>query len=94
MIKPLLLSAAIVASRSRFRPPSVAAMSTSSSSAANNNKECGGEGRSAVIFLHGLGDVSSSKTYPAGWSSLEDDLPDIRRRLGDVHYVFPAPPSA
>ncbi|KAL3781253.1 hypothetical protein ACHAW5_003420 [Stephanodiscus triporus] len=91
MIKPLFLSAAIVASHSRFRLPSAAAMSTStsSSSAANNNKECGGEGRSAIIFLHGLGDVS--ETYPAGWSSLEDDLPDIRRRLGTCTTSSPAP---
>ena len=30
---------------------------------------------------------------PAGWSSLEDDLPDIRERLGDLHYVFPPAPT-
>ena len=63
-IKPLLLSAAaIVASSSRssrFRLPSASAMSTSST-----NKDCGvgGGGRSAFIFLHGLGDVSQSKSH-------------------------------
>ncbi|KAL3821650.1 hypothetical protein ACHAXA_006070 [Cyclostephanos tholiformis] len=93
-IGPLLLSAAIVASsrRGRFRllPPTTAmstSSSSSSSSVATNNNNCGGGSRSALIFLHGLGDS------PAGWSSLEDDLPSIRERLGDVHYVFPPAPT-
>lgn len=82
MIKPLLLSATIVASRRSRSIFSVAAMSTSS---APTTTSC--SGKSAVIFLHGLGDS------PAGWSSLEDDLPDIRDRLGEVHYVFPPAPT-
>ena len=45
-------------------------------------------GKSAVIFLHGLGDT------PAGWSSLQHNLPSIRPKLGmDVHYVFPPAPT-
>ncbi|KAL7542012.1 hypothetical protein ACHAXR_011444 [Thalassiosira sp. AJA248-18] len=76
-IKPLLFSAAIAASR---RTISVAAMSTSAT-----NDNCS---KSAVIFLHGLGDS------PAGWSSLEGQLPRLRKKLGqDVHYVFPPAPT-
>eukprot|EP01063_Lacrimia_lanifica_P036793 TRINITY_DN738_c0_g1_i1.p1 TRINITY_DN738_c0_g1~~TRINITY_DN738_c0_g1_i1.p1 ORF type:complete len:249 (+),score=81.50 TRINITY_DN738_c0_g1_i1:45-791(+) len=41
----------------------------------------------AVIFLHGLGDS------PAGWSSLERQLPQLRPRLKDVEWVFPAAPQ-
>ena len=41
----------------------------------------------ALIFLHGLGDS------PAGWSSLEDQLPSIEPSLSDVKYVFPAAPT-
>lgn len=37
----------------------------------------------ALIFLHGLGDT------PAGWSSLENQLPQIDSNLSNLHYVFP-----
>eukprot|EP00956_Cyclotella_meneghiniana_P006170 scaffold8062_cov71-Cyclotella_meneghiniana.AAC.10 len=44
--------------------------------------------KSAIIFLHGLGDT------PAGWSSLQRQLPSIRPKLGvDVHYIFPPAPT-
>lgn len=73
-IKPLILSAAIATSRRSIL--SVAAMSTSCSD------------KSAVVFLHGLGDS------PAGWSSLENQLPSIRKSLGEnVHWVFPPAPT-
>lgn len=41
----------------------------------------------ALVFLHGLGDT------PAGWSSLEDQLPQIRPELANVRYEFPAAPT-
>ncbi len=41
----------------------------------------------ALIFLHGLGDT------PAGWSSLEDQLPSIQPSLSNLQYVFPAAPT-
>jgi len=44
-------------------------------------------GKSAVIFLHGLGDS------PAGWSSLEDTLPQLRPKLQSINYVFPPAPT-
>ena len=53
MLPPLLFSAAIASSRRSLR--SAAAMSTSGTS-----QSCS-SGKSAVVFLHGLGDVS----YPA-----------------------------
>lgn len=53
------------------------AMSTSSSSSK----------RGALIFLHGLGDT------PAGWSELEYSLPQIKPKLKDIQYVFPASPT-
>lgn len=74
-IKPILFSAVIATSR---RTLSVAAMSTVSANCS---------GKSALIFLHGLGDT------PAGWSSLEYQLPTIRESLRDVHYVFPPAPT-
>lgn len=43
-------------------------------------------GPAALIFLHGLGDT------PAGWSSLEQILPQMKPRLGQVKYVFPPAP--
>lgn len=52
-------------------------MSTSSSSSK----------KGALIFLHGLGDS------PAGWSQLEKSLPQIKPKLKDIHYVFPASPT-
>jgi predicted esterase len=54
-----------------------AAMSTSSSSSK----------KGALIFLHGLGDT------PAGWSELEYSLPQIKPKLKDIQYVFPASPT-
>jgi predicted esterase len=54
-----------------------AAMTTSSSSSK----------RGALIFLHGLGDT------PAGWSELKDSLPQMKPKLKDIHYVFPASPT-
>lgn len=51
------------------------------------NQSCG-NGKSAVVFLHGLGDS------PAGWSHLAQQLPSLRKSLGeDVHYVFPPAPT-
>jgi lysophospholipase-2 len=44
-------------------------------------------GPAALIFLHGLGDT------PAGWSSLQQQLPQLRPRLKDVRYVFPPAPT-
>lgn len=41
----------------------------------------------ALIFLHGLGDT------PAGWSSLEQQLPQLIPRLGALEYVFPPAPT-
>jgi len=88
-IKPLIFSAAIVVSSRCRSPPNrifssvVAAISTTSSS---TTATCNG-GKSAIIFLHGLGDS------PAGWSSLEYDLPEIRKSLAEVHYVFPPAPT-
>ena len=43
-------------------------------------------GPAALIFLHGLGDT------PAGWSFLQQMLPQLTPRLGDVRYVFPPAP--
>jgi lysophospholipase-2 len=43
-------------------------------------------GPSALIFLHGLGDT------PAGWSMLEQMLPELKPRLKDLTYVFPPAP--
>lgn len=57
------------------------AMSSSSSSNSSAPKQ------GALIFLHGLGDT------PAGWSSLEFQLPQIRKRLGNIHYIFPHAPT-
>lgn len=57
------------------------------STSATNQKTCGG-GKSAVVFLHGLGDT------PAGWSSLEYQLPSIRKSLEkNVRWVFPHAPT-
>uniref|UniRef100_A0A7S3VGP4 Phospholipase/carboxylesterase/thioesterase domain-containing protein n=1 Tax=Chaetoceros debilis TaxID=122233 RepID=A0A7S3VGP4_9STRA len=41
----------------------------------------------ALIFLHGLGDT------PAGWSSLQDQLPSIEPSLSNLKYVFPPAPT-
>ena len=40
----------------------------------------------ALIFLHGLGDT------PAGWSSLQQALPQLRPNLKHLKYVFPPAP--
>ncbi|KAL7483970.1 hypothetical protein ACHAW6_009615 [Cyclotella cf. meneghiniana] len=65
---------------------SVTAMIVSNSS--TSSQQCSDNGKSAVIFLHGLGDT------PAGWSSLQRNLPSIRPKLGkDVHYIFPPAPT-
>ena len=58
-------------------------MSSSSTTAptSSNNKP------GALIFLHGLGDT------PAGWSSLEFQLPQLKPRLANLHYVFPHAPT-
>ena len=58
----------------------IQAMSTSASSSKNNKS-------AALIFLHGLGDT------PAGWSSLENQLPNIQPSLSNIEYVFPAAPT-
>ena len=84
--KTLVLSVAplLITTSSRRPLPSVAALTMSTST--NTSQEC--NGKSAVIFLHGLGDT------PAGWSSLQRNLPSIRPKLGmDVHYVFPPAPT-
>jgi len=80
--KPLFLSAVVAASRRTFL--SASAMATGPAP----SQSCG-SGKSAVVFLHGLGDT------PAGWSSLEYQLPSIRKTLGgeNVHYVFPPAPT-
>eukprot|EP00977_Amphora_coffeiformis_P016216 scaffold4955_cov204-Amphora_coffeaeformis.AAC.4 len=59
-----------------------AMMSTSSAApaAASNTKSA------ALIFLHGLGDT------PAGWSSLQFSLPQLKKNLAKVVYVFPPAP--
>ena len=41
----------------------------------------------ALIFLHGLGDS------PAGWSSLEHQMPNLKPSLSGLKYVFPASPT-
>jgi hypothetical protein len=43
--------------------------------------------RMALIFCHGLGDT------PAGWESLEMQLPMLQPRLASVEYIFPAAPT-
>lgn len=43
--------------------------------------------RGALIFLHGLGDS------PAGWSQLQRSLPQMKPRLKDIKFVFPAAPT-
>lgn len=43
--------------------------------------------RGALIFLHGLGDS------PAGWSSLQFQLPQLQPSLKNIQYVFPAAPT-
>jgi len=40
----------------------------------------------ALIFLHGLGDT------PAGWSSLQKQLPSLQPSLSKLNYIFPAAP--
>lgn len=81
LVRPLLFTSTALASRTF---PLAAAMSTSSTT--SGNQQCGG--KSAVVFLHGLGDS------PAGWSSLEHQLPSLKPSLGqDVHYVFPPAPT-
>jgi predicted esterase len=51
------------------------------SSASNSAK------RGALIFLHGLGDT------PLGWSELQHALPQLKPKLKDIAYVFPAAPT-
>jgi hypothetical protein len=83
LVRPLLFTSVIAASR-RSSLPSTVAMSMSAST--SGDKQC--SGKYAVIFLHGLGDT------PAGWSSLEYQLPSLKPSLGqDVHYVFPPAPT-
>ena len=41
----------------------------------------------ALIFLHGLGDG------PRGWSVLEKQLPALKPRLANLHYIFPQSPE-
>lgn len=41
----------------------------------------------ALVFLHGLGDT------PAGWSEIEHVLPQLKPRLANLKYVFPAAPT-
>jgi len=60
----------------------VKAMSTASSSAAIKNNS-----PAALIFLHGLGDS------PAGWSSLEEQMPNLQPSLANLKYVFPQSPT-
>lgn len=55
-----------------------AALSTMSSTSAK---------KGALIFLHGLGDS------PAGWSQLQSSLPQMKPRLKDIAFVFPAAPT-
>jgi lysophospholipase II len=43
--------------------------------------------RGALIFLHGLGDS------PAGWSQLQWSLPQMKPRLKEIKFVFPAAPT-
>lgn len=43
--------------------------------------------KGALVFLHGLGDT------PAGWSSLQQTLPSIKPRLGNIEYIFPPAPT-
>ena len=53
--------------------------------AALSSQQCK-TGPAALIFLHGLGDT------PAGWSALQQQLPQLRPRLKEVRYVFPPAP--
>lgn len=69
----------ITAATTRFTH--IRAMSTSSTSTSKTNKPA------ALIFLHGLGDT------PAGWSSLEHQLPGIEPSLANLKYVFPSSPT-
>lgn len=81
VLRPLLYSSLIASSTRRL----TLAMSISTATTPGD-QHC--SGKSAVIFLHGLGDS------PAGWSSLEYQLPSLRPSLGkDVHYVFPPAPT-
>lgn len=52
--------------------------------ATSGQATCSGK---ALIFLHGLGDT------PAGWSSLERQLPSLIGNLEGAKYVFPAAPT-
>jgi len=63
------------------------AMSSSSSSSSSTTTAPKKQG--ALIFLHGLGDT------PAGWSSLEFQLPQIKTRLSpqNIEYIFPHAPT-
>ena len=54
---------------------------TNAMSTVANNKPA------ALIFLHGLGDT------PAGWSSLEYQLPSIKPSLSNLTYIFPPAPT-
>jgi hypothetical protein len=79
---PNTLVSAMVAS---FRPPT---SSTHQQYGWANLPSDKNSDRSAIVFLHGLGDTS------VGWGTLEQMLPSICPRLGNdnIHYVFPQAP--
>lgn len=69
-----------------FRTVAISSL-LSQQSLAMSTSASGNAPKGALIFLHGLGDT------PLGWSSLEDQLPELQPNLSKLEYVFPASPT-
>jgi lysophospholipase-2 len=83
LLRLIFLILTFMASSTTTKLAAAAAMSTT---ATNTSCKKGG-GPAALIFLHGLGDT------PAGWSSLQFQLPKLKPNLSQLQYVFPAAPQ-
>jgi len=69
-----------------FRTIAISSLLSQQSSAMSSSASTSTQ-KGALIFLHGLGDT------PLGWSSLEDQLPELQPNLSKLEYVFPASPT-
>jgi lysophospholipase-2 len=84
----LMLSGCTTIGRRMMRTTTIAsAAAAAEASASSCDNDSSYSSPAALIFLHGLGDT------PAGWSSLQQQLPLLRHSLKEMKQIFPHAPT-
>jgi lysophospholipase-2 len=84
----LMLNGCTTISRRMMRTTTIASAAVKASASSSDNDDSSPSSSPvALIFLHGLGNT------PAGWSSLQQQLPLLRHNLKEMKYRFPHAPT-